>query len=141
MSEKIQEQGIVVESSDGLATVSVIRTGSCEACNARIICKDSGEENPRVIAQDPLGVRPGDRVRISIPGRSILLATLWLYGIPLALLLLGIALGAKLFVRNPELYGSLLGIGFCTLYYLIVRIVSKSDRRRQRNIPLIERIL
>ncbi|MBN2320447.1 MAG: SoxR reducing system RseC family protein [Acidobacteria bacterium] len=141
MPEEIQEQGFVLETHNGIATVSVARSEACKACGARILCRTSGEENPRVIAQDPLGVKPGDHVRISAPGRSVLLASFSLYGIPLLLLLLGIALGAKLFLHHPELYGSLLGIGLCALYYFIVRIVSKSDRWKQHLLPRIDRIL
>ncbi len=141
MPEEIQEEGTVIETHAGLATVSVFRTGSCEECGARILCKASGEENPRITALDPLGAKPGDHVRILVAGRSVLLASFWLYGVPLILLLFGIALGARLFPHRPELYGSLLGIGLCTLYYFIVRVFSKSERWKQRLIPRIDRIL
>ena len=56
-------------------------------------------------AIDLLGVKPGDRVRISAPGKNVLLASVYLYGIPLVLLLGGIALGAAVFARNAELRG------------------------------------
>ncbi len=140
MAEQIQEEGTVTTVQDGLATISVLHRGDCRECGARILCKASGEENPSVIARDPLGVQPGDRVRISAPGESILLASCILYGIPLAALLLGIALGPTLFPRDPELYGSLLGIGLCAVYYLVLRLRS-SRRPKDRFMPRIETIL
>jgi sigma-E factor negative regulatory protein RseC len=141
MAEEIQEQGLVLEIREGLAIVSVSRTDACEACGARILCRVSGEENPRIIARDPLGAKPGDRVQISAPGRSVLLASFFLYGIPLLLLLLGIALGARMFAGRPELYGSLLGAGFCVFYYLVIRVVSVSERWKRRLMPRVDRIL
>ncbi|MBN2241133.1 MAG: SoxR reducing system RseC family protein [Acidobacteria bacterium] len=141
MAEEIQEEGLVLETRDGVATVSVVPSGCCEACGARIFCRASGEENPRVTARDPLGVRPGDRVRIAAAGRSVLLATFLLYGIPLLLLLLGIALGAKLFPGRPELNGSLLGACFCVIYYLAIRAASRNGRWKRHLIPRVERIL
>lgn len=141
MPEEIQEHGIVVQTCEGLATVSVVRSGACEECGARILCKSSGEENPHVTALDTMGVKPGDRVRICAPGKNVLLASVYLYGIPLVLLLLGITLGAALPTRNTELIGSLLGLGFCALYYIIVRILSGNSRRNRRFMPRIDKIL
>jgi len=141
MAERIQEHGIVQNIRDGIATVSVVRSGSCKECGARILCKASGEDNQRVPALDPLGVKPGDRVRISIPGKSVLTASACLYGIPLLLLLLGIVLGAGIFVTHPELYGSLLGIFLCALYYTILRSAAVRKGRQQRLMPQIDKIL
>jgi sigma-E factor negative regulatory protein RseC len=141
MAEEIREEGVVVEVREGVALVSIIAKGSCEGCGARILCRTSGEENPHVTVRDPLGVEPGYHVRISAPGRSVLLASVFLYGIPLLLLLIGIAFGAKLAERNPELNGSLLGIGLCALYYGILRIASGTERHKTRLMPHIDKII
>ena len=141
MSEEILEEGTVIESGDGIATVSIVRGGACEECGARIFCKSSGEENPKVTALDLLGAKPGDRVRIAAPGKHVLLVSFLLYGIPIVLLLLGIALGSQIFPSNKELYGSLLGIGLCALYYWIVRIKAAAPGKGDRWMPRIDKIL
>ena len=141
MPEQMQEHGIVLDIQDGIATVTVVRSGSCRECGARILCKASDDDNQRVPALDPLGVKPGDRVRISIPGKNILLASVCLYGIPLLLLLFGIILGAGIFINHSEIYGSLLGIGLCALYYWIVRIKAAAPGKGDRWMPRIDKIL
>lgn len=141
MPEEIQEHGVVLNIGDGIATVSVVRSGSCEDCGARILCKITGDDTHQVTALDPLGVKPGDHVRIAAPGKSILLASVYLYGIPLLLLLLGIILGSKIFAHNSELYGSLIGISFCAVYYFAVHTASGSDRQKKRFMPRIDKII
>lgn len=141
MPEQIQEHGVVQDIHDGVATVSVLRGGSCRECGARTLCKASDDDNHRVPALDPLGVKPGDRVRITAPGKNVLLASVCLYGIPLLLLLLGIFLGAGIFTDNPEIYGSLIGIVLCALYYIILRSAAGSKRQQQRLMPYIDKIL
>lgn len=141
MAEEIREEGTVIQTGDGTATVSVVRSEACGHCGARIVCRASGEEVPRVTVMDSLGAKPGDRVLISAPGRNILLASCLLYGAPLLLLLIGIALGNRMFPNNRELYGTLLGIGFCALYYCVVRIKTGDSRPGSRFMPRIVKIL
>jgi sigma-E factor negative regulatory protein RseC len=141
MREKIEEQGIVVGVADGMATISVTRSGVCEECGARLFCKTSTTEPPRVTAKDPLGVQAGDNVRISIPGQDVLLASVCLYGIPLLLFIAGVSLGVKFFFSHIELYSSLLGIGLCLLYYLALWLISRTGWRQRRMMPQIDKIL
>lgn len=141
MQEKIVEQGIVVGVADGTATISVTRSGVCEECSARLFCKTSGTEPPRVTAKDPLGVQTGDYVRFSIPGQDVLLASVYLYGIPLLLFIAGISLGAKFFNSNAEIYSSLLGIGLCLLHYSILWLISRTGWGQRQRMPQIDKIL
>ncbi len=141
MQEKIEEQGIVVVVADGTATISVTRSGICEKCGARLFCKTSGTEPPRVTAKDPLGVQTGDYVRISIPGQDVLLASVCLYGIPLLLFIAGISIGVKFFPSHTELYSSLLGIGLCLLYYFALWLISRTGWRQRQMMPQIDKIL
>lgn len=141
MPEEILEQGVVIETDDGTATVAVIRSGSCDECAARSLCGNSKSDAPQVTAVDLLGVKPGDRVRVSAPGKNVLLAAVYLYGIPLVLLLAGIALCAAVFATNAELWGSIAGVSLCALYYLVIRISSRAYGQSRRFMPHIDRIL
>ena len=135
-TEELVEEGIVTEIKNGIATVSVINSESCEECSAKIFCHT--ENNVRnVTAKDPYGVKAGDKVQISIKGRSVVAASFLLYGLPLVLLIAGIFIGMNYFTDNSELLSSLAGIAFVGIYFLAIHIISNSNRRKNKFLPKI----
>ena len=135
-SEELVDEGIVTEVKNGIATVSIINSGSCEDCSAKIFCHT--ENNTRnVTAKDPYGVKAGDKVQISIKGRSVVAASFLLYGLPLILLIAGIFIGMNYFNDNPELFSSIAGIAFVGIYFLAVHLLSNSQRRKNKFLPKI----
>ena len=86
-----------MEVRTGRALVETVRSGSCDQCGARHACGAvGGGREARVWATDPLGVRPGERVVIGIPEGSVLRASLLVYLVPVAALVLGAVLGNAL---------------------------------------------
>lgn len=135
-SEELVEEGIVTEIKNGIATVSVNNSESCEECSAKIFCHT--ENNTRnVTAKDPYGVKAGDKVQISIKGRSVVAASFLLYGLPLILLIAGIFIGMNTFKTNAELFSSLVSIIAVSIYFLTVHLLSKSQRRKNKFLPKI----
>ncbi len=135
-SEELVEEGIVTEIKNGIATVSVNNSESCEECSAKIFCHT--ENNTRnVTAKDPYGVKAGDKVQISIKGRSVVAASFLLYGLPLVLLIAGIFIGMNSFKTNAELFSSLVSIITVTIYFLTVHLLSNSQRRKNKFLPKI----
>jgi sigma-E factor negative regulatory protein RseC len=135
-TEELVEEGIVTEIKNGIATVSVINSESCEECSAKIFCHT--ENNVRnVTAKDPYGVKAGDKVQISIKGRSVVTASFLLYGLPLVLLIAGIFIGMNYFKDNSELLSSLAGIAFVGIYFLAIHFISNSNRRKNKFLPKI----
>jgi sigma-E factor negative regulatory protein RseC len=135
-TEELIEDGIVTEVKNGIATVSVINSESCEECSAKIFCHT--ENNVRnVTAKDPYGVKAGDKVQISIKGRNVVAASFLLYGLPLIILVAVILIGTAIIKNNSELYSSLAGIAVVGIYFLGVHLLSNSQRRKNKFLPKI----
>lgn len=119
--EILVEEGIVVSVAEGTAHVAVTQSESCEDCSAKIICKPKSENENIIKVEDPLGVKPGDKVRIEVEGSALLSASFFLYGVPLILLLVGIFSGMSIFSNYAakELYSFLFGISLMAIYYVL----------------------
>ncbi len=121
MHEELIEEGIILESNNGIAEVALIENDNCEDCSAKIFCNPKADNTKTVKAEDPYKTRAGDEVRISIKGSTIVKATFALYGVPLLLLVLGIFVSYNFFEQHElrELYSFLTGVISLTVYYLI----------------------
>jgi sigma-E factor negative regulatory protein RseC len=133
--EELYEEGIVMESKDGIAVISIHDPDKCEECSARIYCKPGNSKDRSLTVRDPFGVHPGDKVRVVIKGGKILSASLLLYGFPLILLLAGIFIGMEIFPKNKELYSSILAVGLIMIYALSFFFLSK--RKKISSLPEI----
>jgi positive regulator of sigma E activity len=90
----MDERGVVIESVGGKAQVRIERSESCEGCHGCLYA----ETGKYMVAEavDRLGVSPGDVVKLSTENASPLTAALLLFGLPLAMLFVGYAVGAGL---------------------------------------------
>lgn len=122
--EEFIEKGIVEKVEDGFAVIRLNETGNCDECSAKLICKSNNDNSRIITAVNLNGVQPGYSVNISIPGKGLSVAAIFVYGIPLVLLMLGILIGMQLFINSPELWSSLLGISLAALYYLFIKSFS-----------------
>lgn len=127
-TEELYEEGIVKESKDGIAIISIQDSDNCHECTAKIYCKPGKSEGRSLTVRDPYGVHPGDKVRVVIKGSKILSSSFRLYGIPLVLLLAGIFIGLEVFESNKELFSSLLGVGMVTVYALYMFLFSEKEK-------------
>ncbi len=135
-TEEWVENGIVTEVNNGLANVTVTESDFCEECSAKIFCHtDSNARN--VTAKDPYGVKAGDKVRISIKGRSVVAVSFLLYGLPLVLLITGIFVGMNYFKDNSEVLSSAAGIAFVGIYFFAIHFISNLNRRKNKFLPKI----
>lgn len=117
--ETLLEEGLVLSShpggpGPGTAHVRLLAGEHCEGCPASAVCKPGGDEARTLEVSDPLGSRPGDRVRIRVMGSAVLRASFLVYGLPLLLLLLGVGIGAKLWPTGTA-RGDLLSFGLGVL--------------------------
>ncbi|MDT8324622.1 MAG: SoxR reducing system RseC family protein [Bacteroidota bacterium] len=120
--EDIYEEGIVLNSVDGTATVMVMDSESCHECGARMFCSAADGRENTVTVHDPFGAHAGDAVRFVIRGEIMFKAAALLYGIPLALILGGVLVGMYMFdpgLMPRELWSFLLGLFAAGLYYLM----------------------
>lgn len=120
--EDIYEDGIVLSTEGGRATVAVAMGDACEECTAKVFCSSNEGKDNTVVARDPFGVHTGDRVRIVVHGEDMFRAAFLLYGIPLLLILGGVLFGTYGYdpgIMPNELWAFGLGIGPAVLYYLV----------------------
>lgn len=119
--EDIYEEGIVVRSADGRATIAVTGSDACHECGAKMFCSASGGDENTVEVRDPFGAQSGDLVRFVIRGEAMFRVAALLYGIPLLLILGGVLIGMYVFdpgIMPRELWSFILGVGLAGLYYL-----------------------
>ena len=79
--------------------VEITVPGVCDRCVIKDNCYGAGSV---VWAQSPDRLEPGDTVRLEMRRGTVLLATTWVYGLPLAAVMIGTLLGYELFSSQPE---------------------------------------
>lgn len=122
MNEELIEEGIVVKSENGYADIILLTKESCEECSAKIICKPKDDSSRILNIKNNCGAQKGDKVTISVQGKTLLKAAFNLYLYPLLLLITGILLGLNIFASSnfAELYAFLLGFLLTSVYYIIL---------------------
>lgn len=120
-NEELIEEGIVKSSIDGMAEIIISNSAHCEECSAKIYCKPNSSKDRIVIVSDKLGLRPGDFVLISISGQKIFQTSLFLYGLPIIILILGLIIGFNIFNTQKELFSTVLAIALLAVYFLLIR--------------------
>jgi positive regulator of sigma E activity len=137
--EDIYEEGVVLRSHDGKATITVMGSDACHECGAKMFCSASDGKDNTVEVHDPFGAHAGDHVRFVIRGEIMFKAAAFLYGFPLVLIIGGILLGMYVFdpgLMPRELWSFFLGIGLAAFYYLIF-FLSGSGARSGGMMPRI----
>lgn len=107
MSDPLVETARVIEPFDGGAWVEVLRRPACGGCAARAGCGTRtlarwGAARPlrlAVSSRRPLAI--GQEVRLALPARALTGASLWAYGLPLALAFAGALLAEALGGGDP----------------------------------------
>lgn len=98
----ITETGKVVAVSGDRVWVQTIRISACESCSARSGCGQralagvSGGRANQVLVANHLNARVGDEVTVAIEESALLGASLLVYALPLALMVLGAVSGHQL---------------------------------------------
>ncbi len=130
----LEENGIVISISKGMAEVSVMPQSACGSCSASNGCGTSliasmfPERNSRFKVKNPLGAKTGEQVVIGLQESALQSASLILYLIPLAGLIFGAMAGIYLsehIFHNPSELPSILlgfagmGAGFMLVKYLV----------------------
>lgn len=123
--EPEDEFGYVVAVKERIASVEMDDAEACEACSARARCFRSGDGKRMIEVQDPVGVALNQRVRIRWDERGRFKATMIVYALPLAGLVLGALGGGRLAQwtgRNDlqDLWAA--GLGFVGLVFCFVLI-------------------
>ena len=140
----MQQTAVVISSENGRAVVKVARRPACSGCHRAADgtcheCRLSDAGNDIVIqVTDPLGCRPGERVRIASSTSRTLLYALLVYGIPLFAGLLGLFL--PLMLGAPMVLGMILFFAFPILVFFILRHTVEKSAAAAPLPQIIERI-
>lgn len=103
----IEEQGCVQALGDGYARVLTRRRATCGHCSEAHGCGRAAlaqwfGATTLIEVRDPLGVKPGERVVVGLAERALLRASVAVYGVPLAFMLV-MALAAEVLVGQEVL--------------------------------------
>lgn len=99
----ITETGKVVAVDGASAWVQTIRTSACQSCSARSGCGQralasmTGGRANQVLVLNSVDAKVGDEVVLGIDEQSLLRASLWVYGVPLLLMVFSSILGHQWF--------------------------------------------
>lgn len=110
----MKQQGTVIKTDGRRATVRFVKSGACGNCNA---CFRFGGNEADIEMANPLNAKEGQRVYIEMHARSVLKASIVVYGIPIICLIAGVAAGSLI----SEVYGAIGGVLLCAGSYFILR--------------------
>ena len=130
----MRQTGKVIETKGKKAIVRFVRSDACGHCNA---CFHLGSNEADIDIDNVLGAKAGDMVGIEMHGKSVLRASLILYGIPLIALLVGAYLGSL----QGDLYAALGGVLFAAGAFFILRALEPKFSRMTEFKPRMVEIL
>lgn len=118
MEDSISAVGTVTEINSGMAKVVFKRSKACGDCHA---CASFGDGSSVIEIENTLDAKAGDRVTIELHTGGVFKASLILYGIPLAALLLGVLIGS----RVSDTAAALIGLGAAGVSLAAIRLLDK----------------
>jgi len=134
----LEEDGIVVSVLEGMAEVRVTPKSACGSCSARSGCGTSliaslfPERSSRFKVRNTLGAVTGEQVVIGLHESALQSASLMLYLIPLAGLILGAVSGVylteRIFHSPSELLTILFGFGGMGAGFALIKYLSQHAR-------------
>lgn len=136
--------GYVTAAEGDCATVEVRRTSACEGCHKNTeggcsVCTLMGGENSRVTrtrARNPLGAKPGDRVRIESPASRVLLWAAAVFLLPLGMTAAGFAIAHAVTESIAwQAAGAAAGLVLC---FIGLRVLSGAMKKRAPEAEITE---
>ncbi|HID95284.1 MAG TPA: hypothetical protein EYP53_04405 [Candidatus Latescibacteria bacterium] len=130
------EEGFIVDVRGGKAVVSMRRNPACDHCN---LCLFRPGGQMSLEAENPVGAKVGDRVKVRLTGVSPLRASFLVYMVPLVSFVLGFIVAAA--ISGSEVVGGLVGAGGLVLSFILLHRYDKSIGRRGDIRPRILQVL
>ena len=93
MTEELVEEGIVLDSGNGIVEIQLKENENCEECSAKLFCSTGNGNSKTLKINNNSNFEPGDKVTISISGKNLIIASLNLYFFPILILVISIFLG------------------------------------------------
>jgi positive regulator of sigma E activity len=138
----LSETGQVLRTQPGRAVVRIPRSKECQGCHACSMI--DAEQGMEAEVDNPLGARPGDRVRIETRGvEGKIKAALLLFGFPMAMLLAGAIASQPLFRRlglgaAAEGLGVVAGLALMAAAFALLYYARRRKGRQQVRSRIVE---
>jgi sigma-E factor negative regulatory protein RseC len=141
----IEEEGIVIETTGGLAKVSILAKSACEKCASSEVCHPQGEDS-FMEATNPLGAKKGQKVKVVVAPQVYLKASIILYGIPMTVFIAAAIIGKNLAQKfsgeaNSDLWAFISGMALMAVSFFFLRRYNKKVEKTQEYKPVIVEIL
>ncbi len=139
------EEGIVTRTMGTMAEVTATRVEACQACSSKSACEALGGNTSKTVvrANNVAGAAVGDRVAVTLAGRSIVGAAVLLYFFPAVALIGGAGLGQLAATRLAVdgNVGAVVGaVALLAVSLAVVAMLGRRLGRRQDFIPEISRV-
>jgi sigma-E factor negative regulatory protein RseC len=141
----MEEVGIVKEVIGPKAIVTVQRQSGCDSCPGGSVCKLAGNE-AEIEAVNEAKAKVGDTVRIAFKPYTYLKGTIFVYGIPSIMLIIGAIVGKEYLSRvlpnmDPDIVSAIGGFGLFAMSFLFMKVWMKMYEGKKEYMPVINEIV
>ncbi|RLB78007.1 MAG: hypothetical protein DRH15_10560 [Deltaproteobacteria bacterium] len=140
----LKEEGTVQKVFPGRAIIKFQRHAACENCDSRGACDIFEGKEIEVEVINDLEAKEGDRVEVSVPGRSLLKLSLLVYFIPVLALVAGACignLGAAALGISPGLGSIVTGGVSMGVTFFVLKKMDRFAGSSEAYTPRVTRIL
>lgn len=143
----VEEVGVVLRVEGELAIVRTKRSSMCDGCGSGGLCKAlGGGSDMEMAAQNEVGAKVGDEVRVTVASKTFLKASFLVYMLPVAALIVGALVGSQVGPSlSPKASGDLFpvvfGVALFLLSFVVMRVWAKGIKGGQRYCPVISEIV
>ncbi|MFC1883641.1 SoxR reducing system RseC family protein [Thermodesulfobacteriota bacterium] len=138
------EEGIIEKAFENKAVVRIQRSSACAHCQSKGACEMLSDKEMLIEVSNQLHAKDGDRVEISLPARSLLKMSLFVYFLPIVALVIGAVLGGE-FAGVFHLTSTMGSIGggavFMAGAYFLLKRLNRGAEGSYEYQPQITRIL
>ena len=141
----IEEEGIVMDAHDGMAKVSILAKSACEKCASSGVCHPEGEDS-FMEANNPLGAKKGQKVKVVLAPQVFLKASIILYGIPMAVFVAAAIIGKNVgtaygSASQSDLWAFLFGMTAMLVSFFFIKRYNRKVEKTQEYKPVIVEII
>jgi sigma-E factor negative regulatory protein RseC len=141
----MEEVGVVKEVIGPKAFVTVQRQSGCDSCPGGSVCKLAGNE-AEIEAVNEAKAKAGDTVRIAFKPYTYLKGTIFVYGIPSIMLIIGAIVGKEYLSRflpnmDPDIVSAIGGFGLFAMSFLFMKVWMKRYEGKKEYMPVIVEII
>jgi len=142
----VEQYGVVTQTIDEKAMVSLQRHLACESCGRCGILSGSGGKDVIIEALNPIKAQPGQRVMLESDDRQVLFVAFMLYIVPLGGLVAGIfgwlkAAASLGFTENQELISVAVGFGVMAAAFILIRFWDRRMKDEPKYKPVITALI